>query len=168
MSRANGLPSTPYTKIDPNIRGLVRAINAFPDTFTIGCCGGHEKPIPGQWAAGEFFVKFVCVGTTAGLLSLEFLAWVINEDWRLAKYSVNLRPHAYPPYLNRPGKMLTFALEGADLDPDALAKEMNRVRRKYYIHADELPALYDEIALAEAASAAERAATKRTSKTRNG
>jgi hypothetical protein len=47
---------------------------------------------------------------------------------------VTLYPVAPPPYLNTPGQVLSFALEGYDgEDPDALAEWMDQVRRDAYI-----------------------------------
>ena len=47
---------------------------------------------------------------------------------------MTLFPTAPPPYLNTPGRVLAFALEGFDgEDPDQLAEWMDQLRGKAYI-----------------------------------
>jgi hypothetical protein len=123
--------------IDPKIRKLVRALNSFDAVFTIGSCGGHPPPLKGgQWADGTWYVKFNLEHNTRGWRALEFLAWLINRDYARAGRHVELYPTAPPPYLNGPGQVLSFALEGFDAeDPDAVAGWMNSARRGLYVPA---------------------------------
>ena len=121
--------------IDPAIGRLVNALNAFEGIETIGSCGGHPEPLKGgQWPAGTWYVKF-CVDKNAhGWRALEFLAWLINNDYQRAGHHVILLPTAPPPYLNEPGQVLHFALEGSDgEDPDALASWMDGLRNSDYV-----------------------------------
>ncbi len=121
--------------IDPLIQRLVDALNAFDGVQTHGSCGGHPEPLKGgQWPAGAWYVKFRVDKTERGWRALEFLAWLINNAYQRGEHHVTLYPVAPPPYLNTPGQVLSFALEGYDgEDPDALAEWMDQVRRDAYI-----------------------------------
>jgi hypothetical protein len=125
----------PDAEIDPKIRLLVDALNAFYGVATIGSCGGHAEPLKGgQWPDGSWYVTFEVRRNTHGWRALEFLAWLVNHDYIHAEPHVRLYPDSLPPYLNKPGSMLKFALEGwQDANPDALATFMNRLREESYI-----------------------------------
>ena len=126
-----------YSEIDTSMRELVRALNAFQGVNTIGSCGGHPEPGPGQWPEGCWYVKMTFDHNEDGWMALEFLAWAINRDYSSA-HKVILYPTSPPPYLNEPGKMLTFALEGRENDPDDLAHFLNMEREHDFISADML------------------------------
>jgi hypothetical protein len=125
----------PGQTIDASIRQLVDALNAFRGIRTIGSCGGHPEPVTGgQWPAGAWYVKFRVDQDEAGWRALEFLAWLINNAYQRAEHHVTLYPTAPPPYLNTPGQVLAFALEGFDgEDPNQLAECMDRLRAKAYV-----------------------------------
>lgn len=123
-----------YKELDSNIVNLVRALNAFPGVVTIGSCGGHPDPGPGQWPEGRWYVKMEFEKNEAGWIALEFLAWAINVDYA-SEYHAFFYPTSAPPYLNRPGKMLAFALEGRDVEPDDLAEFLDTVREECFIGA---------------------------------
>ena len=127
----NSKKDIPYDTFDPNIVGLVRALNHYPGLMTIGSCGGHEVITnPSQWEAGTWYVKFDLHADRLGWYVLEHLAWAINEDYRGAGHHVILMPIAPPPYLNTPGKCLHFVVEGYEgEDPDKLAHFLEAVRR---------------------------------------
>jgi hypothetical protein len=127
----------PNPEIDAKIRRLVDAINAFEAVATIGSCGGHPEPLKGgQWPEGSWYVTFEVRHDTHGWRALEFLAWLVNHDYVQAEPHVRLYPDSLPPYLNKPGSMLKFALEGwQHADPDALATFMNKLRAECYIPA---------------------------------
>jgi len=116
-----------YDELDKNIRSLVAALNDFPGVQTIGSCGGHECPGLGGWKAPDWYVKFTINRTDEAWLSLEFLAWAINRDGRGRGQGTLLIPDSAPPYLNEPGRMLHFALEGSG-DPEALAAWVEKLR----------------------------------------
>jgi len=84
-------------KIDANMRNLVRIMNKIPGVKTIGSCGGHSDPQPGQWDAGKWYLKFSL--DLAERDTLDWLAWAINNDLRSA-YPVFLMPIMPPPNLN--------------------------------------------------------------------
>jgi len=121
--------------IDPLIQRLVDALNAFDGIQTHGSCGGHPEPLlRGQWPAGSWYVKLRVDKTEHGWRALEFLAWLINNAYQRDAHHVTLYPVAPPPYLNTPGQVLSFALEGFDGEnPDALADWMQQVRERAYI-----------------------------------
>jgi hypothetical protein len=122
-------------KLDKNMVRLVRALNAFKGVTTIGSCGGHPNHGPAQSPAGTFYVKFDLSWDRQGQFALEFLAWMVNEYMHATtKGRVMLRPVSPPPYLNRPGTCLHFAIDGFDgADPEQLATELNQARRRYFI-----------------------------------
>jgi len=120
--------------LDANIRDLVTALNAFGGIQTIGSCGGHPDPRPGQWAEGTWYVTFTVGHSESGWFALEFLAWLINNDYRRAGHHVMLYPTSPPPYLNQPGQSLRFALEGYDgEEPEALAAWVNQLRAECFV-----------------------------------
>jgi len=128
---------TPNPEIDARIRNLVDALNAFDGVATLGSCGGHPEPLKGgQWPEGSWYVTFQVRRDTHGWRALEFLAWLINHDYIEAEPRVRLYPDSMPPYLNRPGTMLKFALEGFEgASTDALASFMNQQRERCFIPA---------------------------------
>lgn len=124
----------PYKELDKNIIKLVRALNAFDGIATMGSCGGHTNQTnPSQWPAGSWYVKFAVARDKEGWFALEFLAWLVNNSMRRSERQVDLYPTAPPPYLNTPGKMLSFVLEGEQEDPDEAARLIDQARRKLYI-----------------------------------
>lgn len=125
----------PAASIDPTIQRLVDALNAFDGIDTVGSCGGHPEPLKGgQWPAGSWYVKFRVDKTEHGWRALEFLAWALNHDYRRAGHNITMYPSAPPPYLNTPGQMLTFALEGYEGESaDTLADWIDHLRQEAYI-----------------------------------
>jgi hypothetical protein len=81
-------------------------------------------------------VTFTVRRDTHGWRALEFLAWLINHDYTRAESGVMFYPDSLPPYLNTPGTMLKFALEGyRGASPDKLASFMNEQREACFIPA---------------------------------
>lgn len=116
--------------LDANIVRLVAALNAFPGIETTQSCGGHDKPAnPGQALAGGFTVIFQVEQSPRGWLALEFLAWAINAE---GPGALILFPWAAPPWLNTPGKVLRFVLEGRGSDPDDLAGWLDDARTRHF------------------------------------
>jgi len=112
----------PYDEIDQNMVSLVRVLNSFDAIETVSCCGGHENVGPGQWEHGSFYLKFEIEQTRAGWLTLEGLAWAINEDYRKA-HTVTLLPVAPPQSMNSIGEILSFVIEGYNsAKPEDLAQ----------------------------------------------
>lgn len=58
----------------------------------------------------------------------------MNNDYQRAGHDVTLVPTAAPPFLNGPGRVLRFALEGyGGVNADELAAFIHRCRRRLYI-----------------------------------
>ena len=121
-----------HGELDANIRPLVEALNAFPAVDTVGSCGGHSEPRPGQYPAGSWYVKFDVAHTEEGWRSLEFVAWV-TTDLRRGGEGVALEATSPPPYLNTPGACLAFVLSGKDVDPEFVAKFLSDMYEDSYI-----------------------------------
>lgn len=153
-----------YRELDPPIVKLVRAMNGLPGIETTGSCGGHAEPISaGSLPADEWIVAFrlepwdpgalVAVPTREAWISLEWLAWLINDetDYEAAgmavpvnrpyRPGVKLRPWSRPPYLYYPGRTIGFAIEGSrgegGMEPDELAALIDRLVDESYISADD-------------------------------
>jgi hypothetical protein len=121
--------------IDSNVRSLVEALNAFDGIETVGSCGGHPPPLKdGQWPEGTWYIKFRVEPDEHGWRALEFLAWLVNRDYRRAGHQVILYPDAPPPYLNEPGQVLAFELEGSGGESaEALGQWVDRQRSESYV-----------------------------------
>ena len=138
--------------LDPPIIELVRVLNELPGLETVGSCAGHEKPAPGAWPSDQWYVTFVLQPANADALvafptpeawiSLEWLAWLVNNNLRRAGRQVAIIPTAPPPYLNEPGRMLKFALEGErgehGIEPSGLADEIESLAPDLYISAEDV------------------------------
>jgi len=126
----------PLDQLDPSIRALVAALNAFPAIQTIGSCGGHPQPHSGQWPAGSWYVAFQLDGSYEGWQTLRFLAWAINyqyPDLTQDTGVVMLIPTARQPWLFGPAYGLECVVEGSDgADADTLATWIEGTRRAYY------------------------------------
>ena len=121
-----------FKELDENIVGLVKALNSFKGITTTSSCGGHENPVSAaQWPKGSWYVAFVIDRDDHGWFALEFLSWLINHDYQ---GHVSLWPDAKPPYLNTPGKMLEFIVEGREGEnPQAFADWIYKVKDQCYI-----------------------------------
>jgi hypothetical protein len=147
------MTDVPYDELDPPIVELVPTLNSFPGVNTLGSCGGHEPPTyDGQTPGNQWWITFeleshdpalVAVPTPEAWVSLEFLAWLIHHDASVkAGSQIELYPDALPPFLNFPGRMLRFAIEGdrdgeRGIDPDELARSIEEAAGEYYVPADE-------------------------------
>src|SRR3954469_6294326 len=100
----------PDSELDSNIVSLVKALNSFKGVTTVGSCGGHPEPGPGQKPAGEWTVSFKLSSDDHGWRGPGFLAWLVNNDARRSGSNVRLEPFSSPPYLNTPGECLVFHL----------------------------------------------------------
>jgi hypothetical protein len=129
----------PYDEIDPGIRALVRALNAFPGIETIGSCGGHDNPRGDQAGPGLWWVLLTIDRTPDSWLSLEFLAWAVTRALG-SDGGVTLEADAAPPYLNDPGKLLRFVLQRhhvdrTDQEADLFAATLDKLRTERFIDA---------------------------------
>lgn len=122
------MTAVPDKKLDANIIELVNALNAFSTVVTLGSCGGHKRPEPGQLPAGSWYVTFKIELCREGWLTLEFLSWLINKEVREAGGAVLLYPYAPPSYRARPGEGLHFRLEAQGIAPADVAILINERR----------------------------------------
>ena len=140
----------PYAELDAPVVRLCRAINALPGLATIGSCGGHPGPdafLPeDEWTVVIKLDLVDSAPTSDGWISLEFLGWVIHDFGRAGK-RVQLAAGAAPPYLNGPGTVLSFAIDGwrgdaGGVEPDELAKFLERVTEDLFVPAAQLDEFY--------------------------
>ena len=113
-----------YDDLDPNIRNLVRSINAYQGVVTIGSCGGHDNPQGVQRPAGEWFVTFKIAHTRGGWRSLELISGAVTLDpWRTSLKVCTARPGSAT------GRAMFFSFEGWNrADPERAAAWLNRIR----------------------------------------
>lgn len=127
----------PWSTIDPNMIKLIKTLNKYPALQTIGSCGGHETPQPGQWDINTWYLLFELDKNKTGWRVLEFLSWAINNDFSRAGHEIMLLPKSPPPWLNIPGQCLRFAIECTDgTEPDHVAKYLDEWRKNYLILDD--------------------------------
>ena len=120
-------PSTPnevlpWEDVDRGIINLVWTINAtLPGIETISSCEGHPDrridPEPCWHVALVLQPADAEVGIERGgphpdgWLSIEWLTWFVTSDLARAGYDIDMDVHAPAPYLNEPGRALTFWIE---------------------------------------------------------
>ena len=128
----------PYDELDPPIVALVRAIHELPGITTWGSCGGGEGHMAeaDQWWVTLTPEKKKSRPTKTGWFSLEFLCWAIRDVGWEGRH-VRIVPSAKPPFLNNPGHMLFFQLEGhrgenGGIEPDEVAGRLNEMRLEYF------------------------------------
>lgn len=129
--------TTPYGEMDLPIVELCKTLNSLPGIRTVGSCGGHPEPVSHASAQpGEWWVTFRCdLGaddrpTLDGWLSAEYVAWAFYDLGKADK-AAWMSVFSPPPWVNEPGKMLTFQLEGRhqgkeSMHPDEIAEFMER------------------------------------------
>jgi hypothetical protein len=123
-----------YSKIDPNMRDLVKIINSFDGLTTISSCGGHPEPLTeGQWPENSWIVMFKVASNDNGWLAFQFLAELISDD-RVSGVFLASKAAAVPCLKqNSPEMKLPFAYVGNYCcDPQELAKFIKEVKREYY------------------------------------
>lgn len=124
----------PVADLDPNIVGLVDALNSFKGVITVGSCGGHADPGPGQRPLGAWTVTFKVAADDHGWRSIEFLAWLVNNDARRSGSKARLEPSSAPPYMNTPGECLVFHLTGwGGEDPEAFGRMLAESKSQCYV-----------------------------------
>ena len=99
--------------------------------------GGYQILNSGHFEDGDIdWVKMRYAKDETGYRSLEFLAW-LTTDMNRASQALSLFPTAAPPYLNEPGKVLSFVLEvyTGEMGQDAFdenIKFINECIKEYY------------------------------------
>ena len=127
--------------IDKEILPLVKVLNSFPGVTTIGSCAGHKglkKQEGGRWPEGSFYVKMLIDWTKEGYFSLEWLSWYIFCVIKRGGSEIFFNPFAPPPYLNTPGEMLSFVIEGYNIDLVDLAERIKNNKDEYFYTPEEM------------------------------
>ena len=120
-------------ELDHKLIALRLALDAFEGIVTSG--GGRPDPSDPEEA---WSVTFQVEPSDDGWFALEFLAWVINNDYVRAGHNVQLTLRSAPPYVNCPGKTMVFAVVGAQEDPQRLADHLHQLRELVYISPEAL------------------------------
>jgi hypothetical protein len=140
---------TPYQELDGPVVPLCRALNSLPGIWTIGSCGGHPgggedeegRNLPAgelpedQWRVTLHPELQGWRPTLDAWLSLEFVAWVIDDASRVK--TVDIGAHANPPYLNDPAHMLRFTIFGVrdgehGITPEEVAGLIDRLDPEFF------------------------------------
>lgn len=138
ISGQNGWEA-PYDEMDQNIVRLAKALNSFDGIYTVGSCGGHPDAQAYQNPEGTWSILFQLESarlyspSTAAWLSLEFLVWAFNNNYRRGGWNVNITTYAPPPYLNELGGSIFFTAEGMDVDPDQIAENLMSLKDDLFI-----------------------------------
>ena len=131
-AKQNGAQSDQGMKIVKLVRALneFEGLNATVNTGSIRSRAATTKN--GEWS--------ICVQITQsedGWFLLEFLAWLINNDFQQAGMDVRFVPYSRPPYLRIPGRNLMFVVEGA-CPADQVAVAIQRARKECYVPPERL------------------------------
>ncbi len=129
-------------ELDQKLVALRLALDAFEGIVTSG--GGHPHPSPEQDPEEAWSVTFQVEPSDDGWFALEFLAWVINNDYVRAGHNVQLTLNSAPPYLNMPGETMVFGVVGIQEDPQKLADNLHQLRELLYISPAELEMMEED------------------------
>lgn len=111
----------PWESLDSGITPLVRAFVAFPGITTVSSCEGHPERDgeEAEWHIGwklrsaDPAVSIIDAGPHPdGWLLTEWLQWHVHDLTR-AGYRVNRDTSVPPPFMNFPGRAMTFWVRGA-------------------------------------------------------
>jgi len=91
------------------VEEIRRAIEAFAAVETVSC-GYPLKIRDGEETIDAGWVKFQLTQDRLGFRTLEFLSWAVT-DMLDAGERLRFFPVSPPPYLNEPGRSLSFVLE---------------------------------------------------------
>lgn len=139
MAFEEPLTSTEFDldEFDPAIITLCEAINEFPGITTSESCQGYiDNHRPGE----AWTVYFGPNGPIASeaYCAIEFLAWLLGpREAGAAGFDVSLTLSSAPPYLNEPGRTMSFCIEGRNRHPDELAALIRKMRHDCFVTAEE-------------------------------
>ena len=102
--------------LDQNIVGLINELNRLPGIVTIGSCGGHKEPRPGQRAEGTWIVSFR-VDRERTLA----LAWLVRA---MARYGDRVLIDFLPPLVD---EHWYCALAGWDINPSTVEERVRNL-----------------------------------------
>ncbi|MCI0615367.1 hypothetical protein L0244_20455 [bacterium] len=115
---------------------LVRALNEFGGlnaTVNTGSIRSRAVTLKNR----EWSICVEIAQSEDGWFLLEFLAWLINNDFQQAGMDVRFIPYSRPPYLHIPGRNLMFVVEGV-CPPDQVAVAIQRARKECYVPPERL------------------------------
>jgi hypothetical protein len=110
---------------------LVRALNEF-DGLNATVNTGSIRARLGTTKNREWSICVEIAQSEDGWFLLEFLAWLINNDFQQAGMDVRFVPFSRPPYLHIPGRNLMFVVEGL-CPADQVAVAIQRARKECYV-----------------------------------
>jgi hypothetical protein len=110
---------------------LVRALNEF-DGLNATVNTGSLRSRVGTSKTREWSICVEITRDEDGWFLLEFLAWLINNDFQQAGMDVRFVPFSRPPYLHIPGRNLMFVVEGV-CPADQVAIAIQRARKECYV-----------------------------------
>jgi hypothetical protein len=115
---------------DQKVLKLIRALNEFEGvraTVHSGIVRTRSTSQGKEWS--------VCIEIPqdeTGWFLLEFLAWLINDDFQKAGMEVRFFPFSQPPYLQIPGRNLMFVVEGK-CPAEQVATSIQLARKECYV-----------------------------------
>jgi hypothetical protein len=110
---------------------LVRALNEFEGLNATVNTGSIRSRV-GMSKNREWSICVEIAQSDEGWFLLEFLAWLINNDFQQAGMDVRFFPYSRPPYLHIPGRNLIFVVEGL-CPADQVAVAIQRARKECYV-----------------------------------
>jgi len=110
---------------------LVRALNEFDGLNAMVNTGSIRSRL-GTTKNREWSICVEIAQSDDGWFLLEFLAWLINNDFQQAGMDVRFVPFSRPPYLHIPGRNLMFVVEGM-CPADQVAVAIQRARKECYV-----------------------------------
>jgi hypothetical protein len=116
---------------DQKILKLVRALNEF-DGVCATVNSGVVRSRTGPPQAKDWSICLEIPQDETGWFLLEFLAWLINNDFQKAGMEVRFLPYSQPPYLQIPGRNLMFVVEGR-CPAEQVAVAIQRARKECYV-----------------------------------
>ena len=115
---------------------LVRALNEFEGlNATVNTGSIRSRAVTSK--NREWSICVEIAQSEDGWFLLEFLAWLINNDFQQAGMDVRFIPYSHPPYLHIPGRNLMFIVEG-DCPADQVAVAIQRARKECYVPPERL------------------------------
>lgn len=129
-------------KCDPNVNGLVKAINSYPGIQTLMSCGGHKKPriMSSQVPENEFYVEFGFITlypTREAWQSLNEIARSIDEG-ALYEWAGCCNTGVKIELVNDKRHIVSFRLYGRGVDPNVIVSKMEQNKGKFPIENQEL------------------------------
>ncbi len=115
---------------------LVRALNEFEGliaTVNTGSIRSRAATTKNR----EWSICVEIAQSEHGWFLLEFLAWLINNDFQQAGMEVRFVPYSRPPYLHIPGRNLIFVVEGV-CPAEQVAVAIQRARKECYVPPERL------------------------------